>query len=245
MCRCLCQSIDTSDDWRSIQSMSENHATSHLSDSVTNYAVVFFRIYLVVQMIFFFFFKWDHMFSYNDLKRVTETWYVSNPNSWFLCFSQVSSVKTWFLQLDLTWGKSLKAMSPSRCVVHTLLSPLCVNVCNERVFVALVSPHILVSLCSCGISEVNPGSGVCGSVTAGESAPSCESPCTKLSRMMLKCNAGLRVKEKKKKNSLSSPQPDQKSGLCCCCHPVIDLCHWEKWTEDLKNVYGAKDNSHT
>lgn len=139
------------------------------------------------------------MFSYNDLKRVTETWYVSNPNSWFLCFSQVSSVKTWFLQLDLTWGKSLKAMSPSRCVVHTLLSPLCVNVCNECFFVALVSPHILVSLCSCGISEVNPGSGVCGSVTAGESAPSCESPCTKLSRMMLKCNAGLRVKEKKKK----------------------------------------------
>lgn len=198
-------------------------------------------------MIFFLFFFLNEITCspIMTLNEWLETWYVSNPNSWFLCFSQVSSVKTWFLQLDLTWGKSLKAMSPSRCVVHTLLSPLCVNVCNECFFVALVSPHILVSLCSCGISEVNPGSGVCGSVTAGESAPSCESPCTKLSRMMLKCNAGLRVKEKKKKNHSPHLNLIIKSGLCCCCHPVIDLCHWEKWTEDLENVYSAKDNSHT
>lgn len=41
--------------------------------------------------------------------------------SWYLCFSLASSVKTWFLRLVSTWGRSQRAMSPSRLVLHMIL----------------------------------------------------------------------------------------------------------------------------
>lgn len=88
-----------------------------------------------------------------------------------VCFSLASSVKTWFLQLDSTWGRSLKGTSPSRWVV---LIPKCSKQC------ACVSNFIVFVFCSCGISAVSLGSEACGNVTVEESAPSCKSCCPKL-----------------------------------------------------------------